>query len=168
MPPWEIVEGGTERCMDVLIRQCPNAKNQVETPVVLDTSAGHKVISPRQGEGYGKEQVFDQVVRAWNGDQAPGNMGKYGIVAAETCTFSGSHEDLFTSGMNAGLRFNAEFVWESTARRVDRGIPVQGWRDYFAMILISFAHILVMIWEGIFGGMVNDKTDVFARRNQRK
>ncbi|KAF2689221.1 amine oxidase-like protein [Lentithecium fluviatile CBS 122367] len=69
-PPWLTVEGGSQRYIDAVMKECPQVKIHLSTPVESLKRKDRKVeLTLGRGSG-GKKEVFDEVVLACHGDQA--------------------------------------------------------------------------------------------------
>jgi predicted NAD/FAD-binding protein len=69
-PPWLTIEGGSQRYIDAVMKECNSANVHLSTPVKTLRRIDGKVEVDLGGRGTGSKEVFDEVVLACHGDQA--------------------------------------------------------------------------------------------------
>jgi predicted NAD/FAD-binding protein len=69
-PPWLTIEGGAERYIDAVMKECKHAHVHLGTPVQSLTSTNGRVELSLGGQGHGRTEIFDSVILACHGNQA--------------------------------------------------------------------------------------------------
>ena len=69
-PPWLTIEGGSQKYIDAVVKECRSAQMHLSTPVEALKRIDGRVELSLGGRGEGSKEVFDEVVLACHGDQS--------------------------------------------------------------------------------------------------
>lgn len=69
-PPWLTIEGGSQRYIDAVMRDCKRATVHLGTPVESLQRKDGRIELTLGGKGRGAYETFDEVILACHGDQA--------------------------------------------------------------------------------------------------
>ena len=74
-PPWLTIEGGSQKYIDAMMKDCKGAKVHLSTPVESLKRKDGRIELTLGGQGEGSKETFDEVVLACHGDQAKWLVG---------------------------------------------------------------------------------------------